>query len=53
MLKTDGFDKKFATLKAEDLEGKVIEYESTYIAIHTKAEHIFGGTTGIQQDLEM
>lgn len=43
MLRTGG-DKKFATLKAEDINGKVIEYDATHIAIHTKAEHKFGGT---------
>jgi len=49
MLRTDG-DKKFATLKAEDLNGNVIEYDATYIAVHSKAEHVFGNT---RQDLEM
>jgi predicted HAD superfamily phosphohydrolase YqeG len=38
MLKTGG-DIKFATLKAENLKGEVIEYDATYIAIHSKAEH--------------
>jgi len=49
MLRTNG-DKAFATLKAEDVNGKVIEYTATYIAIHAKAEHVFGTT---QNDLEM
>jgi len=38
MLRTDG-DRKFATLKAEDLKGNIISYDATYIAIHSKAEH--------------